>query len=350
MRLLIITQKIDRDDPVLGFFHGWIEEFSKHFRSIVVVCLLKNRYDLPGNVAVLSLGKEKWRSKAKYIFLLFYFSLRYFNRYDAVFVHMNEEYVVLAGWLWRLMGKKVYMWRNHHAGNRMTDIASIFCNKVFCTSKYSYTAKYKKVVLMPVGIDINKFNPPAGGESSIRQPAEKAKNSILFLGRIAKTKNVDIFVEALGLLKKRGIEFSADIYGDALPKDVKYYEKIKSRATELELDGVLKFNAGVPNYETPEIYNTHEVYVNLSSSGMYDKTIFEAMACGCLVLASNDNLKGQIDDKFILNNREPEEVAEKLTVVFTLSEQEKQKIISKNIKFAETQSLSDLAVKLAQIM
>ncbi|MEK9177846.1 MAG: hypothetical protein AAB777_01860, partial [Patescibacteria group bacterium] len=209
MRLLIITQKVDRDDPVLGFFHGWIEEFSKRFKSIVVICLFKNKYDLPGNVAVLSLCKEKWRSKAKYIFLLFYFSLRYFNRYDAVFVHMNEEYVVLAGWLWRLMGKKVYMWRNHHAGNRMTDIASIFCNRIFCTSKYSYTAKYRKTALMPLGIDVTKFRI----EKSVRQSTDRIKDSILFLGRIAKTKNVDVFVEALGILKNKGIVFSADIYG-----------------------------------------------------------------------------------------------------------------------------------------
>ena len=172
-RLLIVTQKVDRDDPILGFFHDWIAEFSKHFKSIVAICLMKGKYDLPGNVAILSLGKEKWRSKAKYVFLLFYFSLRYFNRYDAVFVHMNEEYVVLAGWLWKLMGKKVYMWRNHHSGNIMTDIATFFCNKVFCTSKYSYTAKYKKTILMPVGIDTNIFQ--------IHNSISREKNSILFL-------------------------------------------------------------------------------------------------------------------------------------------------------------------------
>jgi glycosyltransferase involved in cell wall biosynthesis len=342
MKLLIITQKVDKDDPILGFFHGWIEEFSKKFKSIVVICLFKNKYDLPGNVAVLSLGKEKWRSKLKYIFLLFYFSLRYFNRYDAVFVHMNEEYVVLAGWLWRLMGKKVFMWRNHHAGNTMTDIASMFCNKVFCTSKYSYTAKFKKTVLMPVGIDTTKFK--ADNSKS------RSKNSILFLGRIAKTKNIDIFIEALGILKNRGFVFSTDIYGDALLKDMQYYEGLKSRATELGLNGLLKFYSGVPNYKTPEIYNNHEIYVNLSSSGMYDKTIFEAMTCGCLVLASNDNLKGQIDGCFIIEKREAKEVADKLESVISIKDNEKKIIALANMKFAETQSLSNLSSKLIQIM
>jgi len=182
MRLLVITQKVDREDPILGFFHGWIEEFSKLFKVVVVICLSKGKYELPGNVAVLSLGKEKWRSKLKYAFLLFYFSLRYFNRYDAIFVHMNEEYIVLAGWLWRIMGKKLYMWRNHPMGNMMTDIASIFCNKVFCTSKHSYVTKFKKTILMPVGIDLTNFK--------INDSEPRASNSILFLGRVAKIKEL----------------------------------------------------------------------------------------------------------------------------------------------------------------
>jgi len=30
MKLLILTQKVDIDDDVLGFFHGWLEEFAKN--------------------------------------------------------------------------------------------------------------------------------------------------------------------------------------------------------------------------------------------------------------------------------------------------------------------------------
>ncbi len=342
MKLLIITQKIDRNDPILGFFHGWVAEFAKQFKSIVVICLLRKNFSLPDNVAVLSLGKEKWRSKAKYIFLLFYFSLRYYNRYDAVFVHMNEEYIVIAGWLWRLMGKKVFMWRNHHAGNIMTDIASFFCNKVFCTSKFSYTAKYKKTTLMPLGIDMNIFKQ----NLSIK----KIPKSILFLSRISPTKNTHIFIEALGILKKQEIEFSADIFGDALPKDEKYFMELKKRSQELSLEDKLKFYSGIANYETPKVYSAHEIFINLSSSGMYDKTILEAMTCGCLTLASNENLRGLIDERMIIKNREAEEVNQKLLLTLSLSNNEKSKIISDNLKFAESQSLILLSNKLAQFI
>src|SRR3989344_6741688 len=57
MRLLIVTQKVDKNDPVLGFFHRWIEKFAKNFERVTVICLGKGEYNLPANVKVLSLGK-----------------------------------------------------------------------------------------------------------------------------------------------------------------------------------------------------------------------------------------------------------------------------------------------------
>ncbi len=350
MKLLILTQKVDRNDPVLGFFHRWIEEFAENYEKVTVICLQKGEYNLPKNVKVLSLGKENQgltlnRGKgqtlilrSRYVWRFFKFIWRERKNYDAVFVHMNQEYVLLGGKLWLLLGKKVFMWRNHYAGNFLTNMASVFCSKVFCTSKYSYTAKYKKTVLMPVGIDTEIFKPNLS--------LKRTPNSILFLGRISPSKNVDVFVEALGLFKKRGITFSTSIYGDALPKDAVYYEKLKSRVQELGLKNILKFHAGIPNHKIPEIYNQHEIFVNLSSSGMYDKTIFEATACGCLVLASNNNLRGQIDERLVIKNRSAEEVAENLVMAMSLPEEEKKKLIGEEKILADTNNLQTLSDKL----
>ena len=58
MKLLIITQKVDINDDLLGFFHGWIAEFVRQCEQVTVICLQKGEYDLPRNVRVLSLGKE----------------------------------------------------------------------------------------------------------------------------------------------------------------------------------------------------------------------------------------------------------------------------------------------------
>jgi glycosyltransferase involved in cell wall biosynthesis len=83
---------------------------------------------------------------------------------------------------------------------------------------------------------------------------------------------------------------------------------------------------------------------------MYDKTIFEAMACGCLALASNDNLKGQIDERQIIANREPGEVADRISTLLTLPEGERQRLIAAEAVFAEKNSLSRLADALYTVL
>jgi len=338
MRLLIITQKVDRKDSVLGFVHRWVEEFSMHVRAITVVCLQKGDYDLPGNVAVLSLGKEKWKSKLKYIFLLFYFSVRYFNRYDAILVHMNQEYILVAGWLWKLLGKRIYMWRNHYAGSIATDIASVFCTKIFCTSHYSYTAKYKKTRFMPVGVDTEFFKPI--------ETMKRPRFSILSLGRIAPSKNINTLISALEILKKNNFAFTANIYGNTT--DQFYADSLREQTNKAGLSTKVIFHEGVPNRDTPKVYSAHQIFVNLSPNGMYDKTIFEAMACGCFVFASNDDLRDKIDPAFAFDYNNAGDLAKKLEAFMSMSEIEQKKKSANISEIVESHSLTKLALDLTK--
>ncbi len=343
MKLLILTQAVDRQDTFLGFFHRWIEEFAKNYESILVICLKEGEHSLPSNVKVLSLGKEKFEirnskfvilQKVKYVLTFWKYIWRERNNYDVVFVHMNEEYVLLGWKTWFLLGKKVYMWRNHHEGGLLTDMAAMFCRKVFCTSKFSYTAKYKKTVLMPIGVDTEVFR--------MMNHESRINNSILFLGRMAPVKKPDLLLEALSGLRSKGIEFTADFVGDALDKDREYLNNLKSKANIM---GV-QFLPGVPNDRTPQIYAEHEIFVNLSTSGMYDKTIIEAMASGCLVLASNENLRGHIDDMFIFKEGDRAELESKLQTLLMLPGDAKLEA-RKNLRaFAEMHSLKSLGDKL----
>src|SRR3990167_7712633 len=150
MRLLIFTQKVDSMDPVLGFFHGWIKKISERALSVSVICLEKGSFDLAKNVTVYSLGKEKAVSKFRYIINLYKYLWLISGSYDKVFVHMNEEYVLLAGLYWKLKGIPVYLLRNHPYGSILTRFAVLLSTKVFCTSIQSFTTRFEKTVIMPV--------------------------------------------------------------------------------------------------------------------------------------------------------------------------------------------------------
>ncbi len=323
MRLLIVTQVVDTKDPVLGFFVRWIEEFAKYVEQIEVICLKEGVHELPVNVHVHSLGKERGtRNRITYTlrFLSLAWSLRY--EYDAAFVHMNQEYVLIAGWFWKLLGKRIYMWRNHYAGSWFTDIAAVFCAKIFCTSQYSYTAKYKRTVRMPVGVDTERFSPDV---RVTRMP-----HSILFLGRISPSKRPEVLVNALALLVQEGVESVVSFVGSPLAQDEVFYEMLKEHVHALGLSDRVSFHLGVPNNQTPDLYRSHEIFVNASRSGMLDKTIFEAMACGASILVSNKDLRERIDPEFIFTEGSSEDLAQHLKHMLLLSEAER---IAKNLPF-----------------
>lgn len=278
MRLLFVTQALDLDDPVLSAYHGWVAEMAKRAERVEAVCLKEGRHALPQNVSVHSLGKEKGRAPS-FVYALRFLRLawRLRGRYDAVFVHMNQEYLLIAGWLWKLMGKKAYLWRNHYAGSLLTDIAAAFCEKVFCTSKHSYTAKYRKTVLMPVGVDTARFSPGTD--------EERVPRSVLFFARMSPSKRPELLVEALKLLSSRGVDYSASFVGSPLPKDEVWYEALKESAAGLPAS----FRPGVPNDAATSLYRSHAIFVNSSPSGMLDKTIFEAAASGAAVIAASED-------------------------------------------------------------
>jgi glycosyltransferase involved in cell wall biosynthesis len=317
MKILIITQKVNQEDPVLGFFHRWITEFSKKFEQVTVICLEEGKHNLPSNVKVLSLGKEVRQSRKQYLARFYSYVWNERHNYDVVLSHMNQEYVILAGFIWKLLGKRIYMWRNHHAGDELTDMASVFCNKIFCTSKYSYTIKYKKTKLMPVGIDTSFF---------VNERKERMPRSVLSHGRIAPVKRIDVFVEALGILKDQGVQFTADVFGEPTVQHIAHFDQIKKTSHNLGLDSQVKFRDAIVVEKAMAEYNSHEIFVNLSSSGMFDKTILESMACGCLTLASNDNLKDQIDNRLVIADVKPDTVATRIQHLLELTEPERDKL------------------------
>lgn len=219
MKLLIITQKVDKEDDISGFFHHWIEKFAQKFEQIYVICLQQGKYSLPPNVRVYSLGKETGRLRIKYLWRFYQYIWNQRQDYDFVFVHMNPVYVLLGGIFWKTWRKKICLWYNHRYGSLITRIAIFVADLVFYTSPFSFTSKFKKAKIMPAGIDTDIFKRD--------ERVFKVPNSILFLGRISPIKNVDILIETANLLDKENINFVLNIVGEAGEKDKEYFEKIK---------------------------------------------------------------------------------------------------------------------------
>ena len=321
MKLLIITQKIDIDDDILGFFHRWVEKFAENLEKVYVVCLCEGKHNLPQNVQVYSLGKEKGYSKIRQLWRLEKFVFQNIKNVDGIFVHMCPIYAIAVCVLAKIFKKKIYLWHNHQIGILITRFAVKIVDKVFYTSPFSFAAGFKKSSIMPAGIDTGIFKK----DSKI----QKNNNSFLFLGRISKVKNFDVLIKSVKLLDEQKIQFLLNVVGEPGEKDKTYFGKIEKITKNLQINEKIRFLGKVPNYKTPAVYNQNQIFINLTPSGSFDKTILEAMACETLVAVSNKSFKGILPDELIFEEKNAEDLSGKIIHIFEMPDETKKELAFK---------------------
>ncbi len=339
MKLLITTQKVDKNDDVLGFFHSWIAEFAKHCQKLTVICLQKGEYDLPSNVKVLSLGKEKYINSPNFSFVTFSprgcwgafirrFALllkfyqyiwRERKNYEAIFVHMNPEYVVLGGLFWKLWQKKIALWYAHGHIPWQLRVAEKFTDIIFTSTASGCRLKSQKIKVVGQGIDVEKFK-----VQSSKLKVNKNKFKIITIGRISPIKDYETLIKAVGIFKNKLKESQSKIEFDiigapATNKDKQYENKIKGIIKRDKLEDVVRLRGAVPNKEIEQYLETADLFISASQTGSLDKAILEAMASGVPVLVCNEALVS------VLNNYAPklmytagnyQELAEKINFIY----------------------------------
>lgn len=300
MKLLITTQKVDKDDAVLGFFHRWIEEFAKSYELVTIICLEEGAHSLPANVRVLSLGKENGASRQKYAtrFLKYIWQER--DEYDAVFVHMNPEYAVLGGMFWKLWGKRVALWYTHRQVNLKLRLAVFFADVIYSSAKESMRVKTNKARFVGHGIDMDRFSP--------RVPGSFEPLKILHLGRITRIKNIDVIMKAAAELKGRVDKFH--IVGDTVTEDDKVYmAELATLSQKLGIESLVSWDGVMKNTDALAVAN---VSVNAAPHGGMDKSVLESFAAGVPCFVSNSAFRALVGDTFAFQERDSVSLAEKI--------------------------------------
>ena len=251
LKLLICTQVADKNDPVLGFFMRWIEEFKKHCE-----------------VEVVSLKDLGSGGKAARAWRLL--KLVWGGEYDAVFVHMNPEYLVAAGWLWKLRGKKTALWYTHKSVDLKLRVAERFADVILTASKESFRLRSSKVRVMGHGIDTDFFTP---------DPGVVRGNAILSVGRLMKSKRHDL---AIGVAAREHRELR--MAGDGP-------ERKNLEALAKERGAVVRFLGGINQTQLRDEYRKALYLIHTSETGSLDKVVLEALACGTPVHTNDPALK-----------------------------------------------------------
>lgn len=323
MKLLVITQRVDDDDDVLGFFHNWLEKLSRHLEEVQVIALHAGTLRLPSNVVVHSLGKErgdpKWRWAVRFYRRLW----RMLPQVDGVFCHMCPEYVLSLAPVNAIFRKPVVFWYAHVQVSRLAALAARRADKVLTPSRESFTLPARNLVATGHGIDTHRFRLSGG-------PSRKGALRVLTVSRISRVKEVSTLVEAVHVLvNQKGFrDFRVRIVGGpARPEDSRYLEELRSRAREYGIEEHLEWVGPVRNKDIARFYQEADVFVRMQPGGGYGKSDLEALSCGLPVVICAPvytPVFGRFAPSLIFRERDPVDLAEKLLEVenWSLADQE----------------------------
>jgi len=313
MKLLIVTQTLDSKHSVLGFFVRWVLEFAKQCEQVTVFCLDKGEDIFPENVSVIHIPRT-WSGIKTWPLMLPYQAFVQRKKYSHVFVHMNPEYVLSAGIVWKLLQKKIYLWYAHGAVSLRLKVATMFTKRVFSSTQQGFRYVTKKLSIVGQGIDLGMYQ-----NIDLTRPY-KTPLSIVSIGRVSASKRIELLLETILILKNK-YKINTDcilIGGPVTDLDIVYTEKLKSYIKENNLVNVL-WKGPVPLSEAIQILNQTDIFVHFGNTGSLDKAILDAMACGVIPMSSNVSVAKILTDisdgMLIIHN--PEEAARAISKLVT---------------------------------
>jgi len=181
----------------------------------------------------------------------------------------------------------------------------------------------EKVFKICPAIDVNYF-------SNVNGTGANPTIQILTIARLHWKKGLEYTLEALALLKKKGVAFQYTIVGDGPEK-----ERLLFAAHQLGLTDRVTFTGKLEPTAVRQMLGEATLYVQYSIQEGFCNAVLEAQAMGKLCIVSDaEGLSENVIDGvtgFVVAKRNPVSLAEKIQAVFQLSENIKEEIANQAI-------------------
>ncbi|MGE5177411.1 MAG: glycosyltransferase [Hyphomicrobiales bacterium] len=136
-----------------------------------------------------------------------------------------------------------------------------------------------RVWTRPWGVDADGLAPERPWEERRR---DSGVARILWTRQLLPLYDPETLLEALGLLRARGVPFRATIAGDGALR-----ARLEARARDLGMTDAIRFAGFVSDEALRALYREHEIYVSLSRSDSTSQSLLEAMAAGLLPIVTD---------------------------------------------------------------
>ncbi|MCY3782871.1 MAG: glycosyltransferase family 4 protein [Chloroflexi bacterium] len=284
LRLLMITQELSTDSSILGFAHLWAGELAGLVDQVHVIAASTGAVDLPPNVTVHGLGKERGRGRASRWPLLLGRCLQLIGgaRVDGVLAHMVPAYAVAAAPWCIARRTPLVLWYASHGLTRTLRAGVRLSSATITSAPESYPLPSPSAFIVGQGIDTARL-----AAMPIRSEPP-ARPVIGVAGRITPLKGLTTVIEAVAQLRDDGVPVELRVAGEPFyPSDHAYLADVHERVRQANLTEHVTFLGGLPSTDMPEFYAGLDAFVAWRSGTSLDKTGLEALAAGTLLVTNN---------------------------------------------------------------
>lgn len=312
LRVLLVNFEMDDGSAVLAWQARVARELAARCERVVVLTEKLGEHVGAPNLVVEQVATRPmgvpWRVGGKWFANPRVWQLCREHRIDVCFVHMAHEWAYRLAPALRAARVPVVLWYAHGTVSRRLRLAHRVAARVVTSSPEGFRIPSRKLSIIGQAIDTRLFDVPAERADPI---------DVLYVGRLSPRKRIERLLEALAAFRRRepAAAVRLRLVGPALGDDASgYLARLRELAARLGVSNAVDFVGFVPQAETPVLYRTAFAHVNVSHTGSMDKTVLEALACGCPVVTSNvafrELLAGQ--PGAFLERDEPDNVAASL--------------------------------------
>lgn len=283
-RLLVTVQAVDLDDALMGFFHEWLVAASTQFDTITVLALRVGRYQLPANITVIPLRPKESRSRWTALLMVWRESWKRRKEYNAVFVRGDVQYVIIAGWLWRLLGKRVILWYAHYIVNPWVLPASLVAHTIATSVPEACASPFVHAISIGQAISSDRFV-----MRERETPHDRVQ--IITLGRVTRVKRIEELMESF--LHADGEKWGTmQIVG---PRPDRAYEQELQHVIQEHPSQIHWGPSVVPYDEIPKFLCMFDIQFSACEASL-DKVIVESMLCGVIPIVATDGLRHSLPE------------------------------------------------------
>ncbi len=275
------------------------------------------------------------------------------GKHRVFFARRNDEMIqgLIAKYIFGSKIKIIFLstaQRNHTKFTKW--LISKMDSIVSTSAKASSYLIDKPSIIIPHGIDLNRFFPPIDKQESWAKLNLPGTLGIGIFGRVRYSKGIDILVDAAIKVLPNYPDATVVICGETQIEDMSYKNKMKIKINKADLEDRIIFLGKKTFDELPKLFQGMSIVTALSRNEGYGLTPLEGMASGAAVLTSSEGVWDEIIrdgiDGYVVDTDDVEQTSEKLDLLIKNSSKTKimgenaAKYISKNFSIeAEAKKL-----------